>query len=57
MAADVVSYSAKTLQGSNVNITVTNGDVKVNDATVKITDIHTNNGVIHVIDQVLIPPK
>ena len=42
MAADVVKLtSAKTLQGSNVNITVTNGVVKINDATVKITDIQT----------------
>jgi uncharacterized surface protein with fasciclin (FAS1) repeats len=58
MAADVVKLSsAKTLQGSNVNITVTNGVVKINDATVKITDIQTKNGVIHVIDKVIIPPK
>ena len=58
MAADVVKLtSAKTLQGSNVNITVTNGVVKINDATVKITDIQTKNGVIHVIDKVLLPPK
>jgi transforming growth factor-beta-induced protein len=58
MAADVVKLtSAKTLQGSNVNVTVTNGVVKINDATVKITDIQTSNGVIHVIDKVLIPPK
>ena len=58
MAADVVKLSsAKTLQGSNVNITVNEGVVKINDATVKITDIQTKNGVIHVIDKVLIPPK
>ena len=58
MAADVVKLSsAKTLQGSNVNITVTNGVVKINDATVVITDIQTKNGVIHVIDKVLLPPK
>jgi transforming growth factor-beta-induced protein len=58
MAADVVKLSsAKTLQGSNVNITVKEGVVKINDATVKITDIQTKNGVIHVIDKVLIPPK
>jgi len=58
MAADVVKLtSAKTIQGSNVNITVTNGVVKVNGATVIITDIQTSNGVIHVIDHVLIPPK
>jgi len=58
MAADVVKLtSAKTLQGSNVNITVTSGVVKINDATVIITDIQTKNGVIHVIDKVLLPPK
>jgi len=58
MAADVVKMSsAKTLQGSNVNISVTNGVVKINDATVVITDIQTKNGVIHVIDKVLLPPK
>jgi uncharacterized surface protein with fasciclin (FAS1) repeats len=58
MAADVVKLSsAKTLQGSNVNITVKEGVVKINDATVKITDIQTKNGVIHVIDKVLIPPQ
>jgi uncharacterized surface protein with fasciclin (FAS1) repeats len=58
MAADVVKMSsAKTLQGSNVNITVKEGVVKINDATVVITDIQTKNGVIHVIDKVLLPPK
>jgi transforming growth factor-beta-induced protein len=58
MAADVVKLSsAKTLQGSNVNITVAGGVVKINDATVIITDIQTKNGVIHVIDKVLLPPK
>jgi uncharacterized surface protein with fasciclin (FAS1) repeats len=58
MAADVVKLSsAKTLQGSNVNITVEKDVVKINDATVKITDIQTKNGVIHVIDKVLLPPK
>jgi transforming growth factor-beta-induced protein len=58
MAADVVKLSsAKTLQGSNVNITAAGGVVKINDATVIITDIQTKNGVIHVIDKVLLPPK
>ena len=57
MAADVVKLSsAKTLQGSNVNITVAGGVVTINDATVIITDIQTQNGVIHVIDTVLLPP-
>ena len=58
MAADVVKLSsAKTLQGSNVKITAAGGVVKINDATVIITDIQTKNGVIHVIDTVLLPPK
>ena len=58
MAADVVKLSsAKTLQGSDVKITAAGGVVKINDATVIITDIQTKNGVIHVIDKVLLPPK
>jgi uncharacterized surface protein with fasciclin (FAS1) repeats len=58
MAADVVKLSsAKTLQGSDVKITAAGGVVKINDATVIITDIQTKNGVIHVIDTVLLPPK
>jgi uncharacterized surface protein with fasciclin (FAS1) repeats len=39
-----------------VNINVAGGVVKINDATVIITDIQTKNGVIHVIDTVLLPP-
>jgi uncharacterized surface protein with fasciclin (FAS1) repeats/plastocyanin len=56
-AAEVVTLTnAKTVQGSNLTISVINGSVKVNDANVIITDINANNGVIHVIDTVLIPP-
>ncbi len=55
MAADVVKLnSATTVQGSDVAIS-TNDGVKVNDANVVKTDIVTSNGVIHVIDTVLIP--
>ncbi len=55
LAKDVVKLStAKTLQGSNVSID-TSSSVKVNDATVTKTDIMTSNGVIHVIDTVLLP--
>jgi transforming growth factor-beta-induced protein len=58
MAADVVNLtSADTLEGSPVNIKVENGKVYINDAEVIITDIETSNGVIHVIDTVLIPPQ
>jgi len=57
MAADVVNLnSADTVLGKPVNISVEGNTVKVNDAQVIITDIEGSNGVIHVIDAVLIPP-
>lgn len=57
MAADVIALdSATTVQGSSVAINV--GDnVTVNDAVVTKTDIETSNGVIHVIDTVLMPAE
>jgi uncharacterized surface protein with fasciclin (FAS1) repeats len=56
MAADVVGLdSATTVQGSDVTITVDGETVMVNDAQVIITDIEASNGVIHVIDTVLLP--
>jgi uncharacterized surface protein with fasciclin (FAS1) repeats len=55
MATDVVKLkSAKTVQGASVTIDTTDG-VKVDGATVVKTDIACSNGVIHVIDTVLIP--
>jgi uncharacterized surface protein with fasciclin (FAS1) repeats len=55
LAADVVKLkSAKTVNGKAVAIDATMG-VKVNDANVTATDIKASNGVIHVIDTVLIP--
>jgi uncharacterized surface protein with fasciclin (FAS1) repeats len=49
--------SATTLQGEAVAINVADGQVKLNDsATVIITDIEASNGIIHVIDAVLLPP-
>ena len=57
MAEDVVTLeSAQTLQGESVSISVENGMVYINDAQVIITDIMASNGVIHVIDSVLLPP-
>lgn len=57
MAADVVNLtSAETVSGKSVDIKVENGNVFINDAQVIITDIEASNGVIHVIDTVLIPP-
>jgi uncharacterized surface protein with fasciclin (FAS1) repeats len=58
MAADVVTLSsADTALGAPVSISVEGETVRVNDAQVIITDIEASNGVIHVIDSVLIPPS
>ncbi len=55
MAADVVKLkTAKTVQGSNVTIDTAKG-VKVDGANVVKTDIACSNGVIHVIDAVILP--
>jgi len=54
MAADVTAGDAATVEGSSVTIT-TDGGVKVNDAMVTATDVDASNGVIHVIDKVLVP--
>jgi uncharacterized surface protein with fasciclin (FAS1) repeats len=57
MAADVVNLSsADTVLGEPISIRVEGDAVYVNDAQVIITDIETSNGVIHVIDAVLLPP-
>ena len=56
MAADVVGLSeVPTLQGSAAPVTVDGETVMIGDATVTATDIEASNGVIHVIDTVLIP--
>jgi uncharacterized surface protein with fasciclin (FAS1) repeats len=56
LAKDVVGLpSAKTVQGQEVAITVDGGKVKINDANVISTDIQASNGVIHVIDTVILP--
>jgi uncharacterized surface protein with fasciclin (FAS1) repeats len=57
MAADVTDgLEAATLQGKPVKFTVRDGNVFINDAQVVATDIETSNGVIHVIDSVILPP-
>ncbi|MEJ2316916.1 MAG: fasciclin domain-containing protein [Gammaproteobacteria bacterium] len=57
MAADVVKLSsAETVQGQSIAIDATDG-VRVDDATVIQTDIVTSNGVIHVIDAVILPEQ
>ena len=56
MAADVVKLkSAKTVNGQSITIKVTDGTVMVDNAKVTKTDIMCSNGVIHVIDTVILP--
>jgi len=56
MAADVVKLkSAKAVSGDMISIAVTGSTVMVNNSRVVKTDIATSNGVIHVIDTVLMP--
>jgi len=54
MSKDVKPGMVKTVQGSNLNVT-TMGGVKVNSANVTTVDIVADNGVIHVIDTVVLP--
>lgn len=55
MAADVKTMKAKTVNGQELDIKVADGDVTVNRAKVIKTDVAASNGVIHVIDSVLMP--
>lgn len=56
-STEVVKATAvPTLQGKSVNVKVDGQKVMINDATVTTTDIDTSNGIIHVIDTVLLPP-
>ncbi|MDX2042582.1 MAG: fasciclin domain-containing protein [Acidobacteriota bacterium] len=58
MAADVVKIkAAKTVQGSSAKVTVKDGKVMIDNANVIKTDIGCTNGVIHVIDTVIMPKK
>ncbi len=54
MAADVTAGPVPTVEGSELTIT-TDGGVKVDNANVTATDVEASNGVIHVIDAVLVP--
>ena len=47
--------SAKTVNGQTVDIEVRNGQVMIDNATVASVDVMASNGVIHVIDEVILP--
>jgi uncharacterized surface protein with fasciclin (FAS1) repeats len=55
MAADVKPGMVKTVNGQSFEVTVADGTVKVDGAAVVKTDVPASNGVIHVIDHVIMP--
>jgi uncharacterized surface protein with fasciclin (FAS1) repeats len=58
LAKQVVTIdSATSVQGSKIAVATTDGKVKVNNANVVMTDIKASNGVIHVIDSVILPSE
>ena len=57
-AAEVAKLtSVKTVEGANLKIAANNGSVMVDNAKVVKADIRTSNGIIHVIDAVMLPPS
>ncbi len=57
MAADITPGDVKTVEGATIKLAVADGNIAVNDATVTSADVAASNGVIHVIDKVLVPPS
>ena len=57
LAGAISAAEAKTVQGSSVKIAFSKGRVRVNDAAIINADVQCSNGVIHVIDSVILPPK
>jgi len=57
LAANMKTGKVATANGADLNVKVENGKVMINDATVVKADVKASNGVIHVINKVLMPPK
>ena len=55
-AISLAGQSAATVNGAEIAVSVVDGSVKINDATVTAPDVMASNGIIHVIDSVLLPP-
>jgi uncharacterized surface protein with fasciclin (FAS1) repeats len=56
LAKDVKPGAVKTVEGNTIRVAVAGGKVKVNNANVTAVDLKGSNGVIHVIDAVILPP-
>ena len=56
-SSDILPGEVATVEGTSVNLIVQDGTVQVNEATVIQADVPASNGVIHVIDSVLIPAE
>ncbi|MBE9226743.1 fasciclin domain-containing protein [Phormidium sp. LEGE 05292] len=56
LSTELKSGKTKTVEGAEVTVMVKDGKVKVNNAQVTQADVKASNGVIHVIDKVLLPP-
>lgn len=56
VAGEAGANVATLLSGNSLNITLVDGAVMVNDAIVAAADVYAGNGVVHVIDGVLLPP-
>lgn len=57
MAADVKTGNAKSVQGANLALSRAGTFVTVEDAVVQQADVSATNGVVHIIDRVLMPPR
>ena len=57
MSDELESGDVPTVEGSAVMVDVTDAGVMVNESTVTMADVEASNGVIHAIDQVLLPPE
>jgi len=56
-SSDIQPGEVETVEGSPVTLAIVDGKVTVNDATVTTADIQASNGIIHVIDRVILPPN
>ena len=56
-AAEAKTGNAKTVQGANIAVAKAGAFVTVEDAMVQTADVMATNGVVHVVDRVLMPPK